>query len=166
MRHLLLSSRCLQGRPPGPDTKRLLGRHRCVTHLSDTVTVAHISERLDASLELMTRGANPQRGGRVLVVGDATTVAELIRCNVVEEGCEVFSAGSDAEALERVREVRPDVVVVDSRVPRLDGWEVCRRLKADPATRTIAVIMIAGRVEDGDKALGFEGGADAVVILP
>src|SRR5213079_373707 len=85
--HLLLSSRCLQGRPPGPDTKRLLGRHRYVTHLSDTVTVAHISERLDASLELMTRGANPQRGGRVLVVGDETAVAELIRCNVVEEGC-------------------------------------------------------------------------------
>jgi two-component system alkaline phosphatase synthesis response regulator PhoP len=51
-------------------------------------------------------------------------------------------------------------------VPQLNGWEVCRRLKQDPATRAIPVIMVTGRVEEGDKVLGFEMGADDYVTKP
>ena len=120
-------------------------------------------ERLDAMLDPMTqsppRNASPQRRGRVLVVEDEPDVAELIRYNLVKEGWEVLTASSGAEALKRVREAHPDVVLLDIMVPHLNGWEVCRRLKEDPETRAIPVIMVTGRVEEGDKVLGFELGA-------
>jgi len=112
------------------------------------------------------RSASPQRRGRVLVVEDEPDVAELIRYNLVKEGWEVLTASSGAEALKRVREARPDVVLLDIMVPQLNGWEVCRRLKEDPETRAIPVIMVTGRVEEGDKVLGFELGADDYVTKP
>ena len=127
-------------------------------------------ERLDAMLDPMTqsppRNASPQRRGRVLVVEDEPDVAELIRYNLVKEGWEVLTASSGAEALKRVREAHPDVVLLDIMVPHLNGWEVCRRLKEDPETRAIPVIMVTGRVEEGDKVLGFELGADDYVTKP
>jgi DNA-binding response OmpR family regulator len=132
--------------------------------------VGRASERLDALLDPMTqsppRGVNPQRRGRVLVVEDEPDVAELIRYNLVKEGWDVLTASSGAEALKRVRESRPDVVLLDIMVPQLNGWEVCRRLKEDPETRAIPVIMVTGRVEEGDKVLGFELGADDYVTKP
>src|SRR5256712_10313162 len=112
------------------------------------------------------RSASPQRRGRVLVVEDEPDVAELIRYNLVKEGWEVITAGSGADALKRVRDARPDVVLLDIMVPQLNGWEVCRRLKEDPDTRAIPVIMVTGRVEEGDKVLGFELGADDYVTKP
>ncbi|PYN01668.1 MAG: DNA-binding response regulator [Candidatus Rokuibacteriota bacterium] len=112
------------------------------------------------------RNASPQRRGRVLVVEDEPDVAELIRYNLVKEGWEVLTASSGAEALKRVREAHPDVVLLDIMVPHLNGWEVCRRLKEDPETRGIPVIMVTGRVEEGDKVLGFELGADDYVTKP
>ncbi|OLB41952.1 MAG: hypothetical protein AUI04_05935 [Candidatus Rokubacteria bacterium 13_2_20CM_2_64_8] len=112
------------------------------------------------------RNASPQRRGRVLVVEDEPDVAELIRYNLVKEGWEVLTASSGAEALKRVREAHPDVVLLDIMVPHLNGWEVCRRLKEDPETRAIPVIMVTGRVEEGDKVLGFELGADDYVTKP
>jgi two-component system, OmpR family, alkaline phosphatase synthesis response regulator PhoP len=127
-------------------------------------------ERLEAPFDPMTPGparpSIPQRRGRVLVVEDEPDVAELIRYNLVKEGWEVLTAGSGAEALKRAREARPDVVLLDIMVPQLNGWEVCRRLKEDPETRPIPVIMVTGRVEEGDKVLGFELGADDYVTKP
>ncbi len=127
-------------------------------------------ERLDAPFDPVTpslpRGGSPQRRGRVLVVEDEPDVAELIRYNLVKEGWEVLTAGSGADALKRVRDARPDVVLLDIMVPQLNGWEVCRRLKEDPETRAIPVIMVTGRVEEGDKVLGFELGADDYVTKP
>ena len=114
---------------------------------------------LDPMTQSPPRNASPQRRGRVLVVEDEPDVAELIRYNLVKEGWEVLTASSGAEALKRVREAHPDVVLLDIMVPHLNGWEVCRRLKEDPETRAIPVIMVTGRVEEGDKVLGFELGA-------
>ena len=61
---------------------------------------------------------------------------------------------------------RPDVMLLDIMVPQVNGWEVCRRLKQDPATRAVPVIMVTGRAEEGDKVLGFELGADDYVTKP
>src|SRR5207244_2938281 len=149
------------------DAKGLRDRHRPVTRAGDTPPVGRAIERLDAMLDPMTqsppRNASPQRRGRVLVVEDEPDVAELIRYNLVKEGWEVLTASSGAEALKRVREAHPDVVLLDIMVPHLNGWEVCRRLKEDPETRAIPVIMVTGRVEEGDKVLGFELGADELL---
>jgi DNA-binding response OmpR family regulator len=100
------------------------------------------------------------------VVEDEQDVAELIRFNLGREGYDVRVALNGAEALRQVREFRPEVVLLDIMVPQLNGWEVCRRLKSEPETRTVPVIMVTGRVEEGDKVLGFELGADDYVTKP
>jgi two-component system alkaline phosphatase synthesis response regulator PhoP len=104
--------------------------------------------------------------GRVLVVEDERDVAELIRYNLGKEGYDVVVTGSGTDAVKQAREARPDIVLLDIMVPHLNGWEVCRRLKQDADTRAIPVIMVTGRVEEGDKILGFEMGADDYVTKP
>jgi DNA-binding response OmpR family regulator len=112
-------------------------------------------------------GAAPgQPLGRVLVVEDEQDVAELIRYNLSKEGYEVRLSGNGADALRQAREARPELILLDIMVPQLNGWEVCRRLKQDPETRGIPVIMVTGRAEEGDKVLGFEMGADDYVTKP
>ena len=102
----------------------------------------------------------------MLIVEDEPDVAELIRYNLVKEGYEVVTASSGTDALKRARDAQPEVILLDIMVPQLNGWEVCRRLKAEADTRGIPVIMVTGRVEEGDKVLGFEMGADDYVTKP
>jgi DNA-binding response OmpR family regulator len=109
---------------------------------------------------------SPARLGRILVVEDEQDVAELVRYHLSKEGYDVRVSGNGADALRQVREVRPELVLLDIMVPQLNGWEVCRRLKQDPQTRGTSVIMVTGRVEEGDKVLGFEMGADDYVTKP
>jgi phosphate regulon transcriptional regulator PhoB len=104
--------------------------------------------------------------GKVLVVEDERDVAELIRFNLTREGYEVVVAPTGGDALKHVRESRPDIILLDIMVPQLNGWEVCRRLKQDAETGAIPIIMVTGRVEEGDKVLGFEMGADDYVTKP
>src|SRR5262245_19449965 len=106
------------------------------------------------------------RLGRVLVVEDEQDVAELIRYNLAKEGYDVRVSANGADALRQARESRPELILLDIMVPQLNGWEVCRRLKQDPETRAIPVIMVTGRAEEGDKVLGFEMGADDYVTKP
>jgi len=104
--------------------------------------------------------------GRILVVEDEQDVAELLRYHLGKEGYEVVVAGNGTDAVKRARDVRPELILLDIMVPQLNGWEVCRRLKADEETRAIPIIMVTGRVEEGDKVLGFELGADDYVTKP
>jgi DNA-binding response OmpR family regulator len=106
------------------------------------------------------------RHGRVLLVEDEQDVAELMRFNLAREGYDVRVAVTGTDALRQVRDFRPDVILLDIMVPQLNGWEVCRRLKEEPETRAVPVIMVTGRVEEGDKILGFELGADDYVTKP
>jgi two-component system alkaline phosphatase synthesis response regulator PhoP len=114
----------------------------------------------------MKTAAAARQVGRVLVVEDERDVAELIRYNLTREGYDVVVAPTGTDALKQARELRPDLVLLDIMVPQLNGWEVCRRLKQDAETRHIPVIMVTGRVEEGDKVLGFEMGADDYVTKP
>jgi two-component system alkaline phosphatase synthesis response regulator PhoP len=103
---------------------------------------------------------------RVLVAEDEPDVAELIRYTLAREGFEVVIAANGAEALRQARESRPDLVLLDLMLPQVNGWELCRRLKQDPATRALPVIMLTARAEEADKVLGFELGADDYVTKP
>ena len=114
----------------------------------------------------MKTAAARQQQGRVLVVEDERDVADLIRYNLTKEGYDVVVAPTGSDALKQAREVHPDLVLLDIMVPQLNGWEVCRRLKQDVETKNIPVIMVTGRVEEGDKVLGFEMGADDYVTKP
>jgi DNA-binding response OmpR family regulator len=104
--------------------------------------------------------------GRILVVEDEADVAELLRYHLGKEGYEVVIAPTGTEAVKRARELRPELILLDLMVPQLNGWEVCRRLKAETDTRAIPIIMVTGRAEEGDKVLGFELGADDYVTKP
>jgi two-component system alkaline phosphatase synthesis response regulator PhoP len=107
-----------------------------------------------------------QVAGRVVVAEDERDVAELIRHTLTRERYEVVVAATGTEALRQARELKPDLILLDLMIPQLNGWEVCRRLKQDAATRAIPVIMVTARVEEGDKVLGFELGADDYVTKP
>ena len=114
----------------------------------------------------VTGPADAPRPGRVLVIEDEQDVAELIRYNLAKEGYEVRVVANGVDGLKQARESRPDMILLDIMVPQLNGWEVCRRLKQEPDTREVPVIMVTGRVEEGDKVLGFEMGADDYVTKP
>jgi phosphate regulon transcriptional regulator PhoB len=111
-------------------------------------------------------GSGEGRAGKVLVVEDEADVAEMIRYSLGREGYEVRLAATGTDALRQVKEVRPDLILLDIMVPHLTGWEICRRLRQDRETQAIPVIMVTGRVEEGDKVLGFEMGADDYVTKP
>ena len=106
----------------------------------------------------------PQR--RVLVAEDEQDVAELIRYHLTKDGYDVVLAKTGAEALRRARDDKPALILLDIMIPQMNGWEVCRCLKRDAETADIPVIMVSGRVEEGDKVLGFELGADDYVTKP
>jgi len=102
----------------------------------------------------------------VLLVEDEPDVAEIVRVNLVREGYEVVLAEEGKDALARARDARPDVILLDVILPGLHGWDVCRQLKQDPAVRAIPVIMVTARVDEKDRVLGFELGADDYVTKP
>jgi two-component system alkaline phosphatase synthesis response regulator PhoP len=111
-------------------------------------------------------GAGRRPAIRVLVAEDERDVAELIRYTLAREGFEVVVASNGSDALRQARESRPDLMLLDLMLPQVNGWELCRRLKQDPATRALPVIMLTARAEEGDKVLGFELGADDYVTKP
>ena len=99
----------------------------------------------------------------VLVVDDERNITELVRMYLRADGFRVETASSGEQALEKVRSSCPDVVVLDLMMPGLDGWEVCRRLRASANT---PIIMLTARTDDVDKIVGLELGADDYVTKP
>jgi len=104
--------------------------------------------------------------GRILIIEDERDVAELMRYHVMKEGYEATVASKGIDGIRLVKELRPDLILLDIMVPELNGWEICRRLKQDPETVGIPVVIVTGRVEEGDKVLGLEMGADDYVTKP
>jgi phosphate transport system substrate-binding protein len=84
-----------------------------------------------------------RRVGRVLVAEDEHDVAELIRYHLTKDGYEVVLAKTGAEALKRAHDEKPDLILLDIMIPQMNGWEVCRCLKREPATADIPVIMLS-----------------------
>ena len=104
---------------------------------------------------------------RVLVVEDEIDVANLVK-HALERGgdAKVEVATSGAGALELVTRSAPDLVVLDLNLPGVDGTEVCRLLRARPATSTLPIIMLTARTEESDRVLGLDLGADDYITKP
>jgi DNA-binding response OmpR family regulator len=103
---------------------------------------------------------------RVLIVDDDRVIQQLLEVNLELEGYDVQKASNGEEALEKVRSFDPDLVLLDVMMPKLDGREVCRRIKADPDTAGIPVIFLSARAQDMDVNSGLELGASAYITKP
>src|SRR5262249_27114595 len=103
---------------------------------------------------------------RVLVVDDEKDILELVRYHAQKQGFECLAAREGATALRLAREHRPDGVILDLMLPGLDGLEVCRQLRQDPATRRLPIIMLTAKAEEVDRVVGLELGADDYVVKP
>ena len=103
---------------------------------------------------------------RILVVDDEEDLLELLRYNLTKEGYVVDCVASGEEALKEVRRQLPDLIVLDLMLPAVDGLEVCRRLKGDPKTRDVPIVMLTAKSEESDMVAGLERGADDYVAKP
>lgn len=103
---------------------------------------------------------------RILVVDDDKEIARLLRGYLEQAGYVVGVAHDGATALAMMRDLRPDLLLLDLMLPDTDGWEVTRRVRSDAALAATPIIMLTARVEDTDKILGLELGADDYVTKP
>jgi len=102
----------------------------------------------------------------VLVVDDNAQNVELMQAYLESLNCVVHTAVDGVDALENVPKVRPDLILLDIMMPRMSGFEVCRRLKADPKTREIPILMVTALNELGDIERGVESGTDDFLTKP
>ena len=102
----------------------------------------------------------------VLVVEEESALVTLLRYNLEREGFRVGEARDGEEALLMAREQKPDLVLLDWMLPLLSGLEVCRQMRRMPETKTVPIIMLTARGEEGDKLRGLDSGADDYVTKP
>jgi len=103
---------------------------------------------------------------KILVVDDEKELVKLVTFNLSIAGYNVLSAKNGIEALEISEQENPDLIILDIMLPRIDGWEVCRRLRQNPHTTNIPIIMLSALSEVNDKLKGFDLGIDDYVTKP
>jgi len=104
--------------------------------------------------------------GKILVVDDEIYIVHILDFSLGMEGYEVLTALDGEQALEKARAEHPDLVVLDIMMPKLDGYETCKMLKADPKTKDIPVILLSAKGRNVDQKVGFEVGADDYITKP
>jgi two-component system alkaline phosphatase synthesis response regulator PhoP len=105
-------------------------------------------------------------GQRILVVDDDKQIVRLARSFLEQSGYTVLVAYDGETAMQTIRSEHPDLVVLDLMLPTPDGWEITRKVRADQHLATIPILMLTARVEDSDKIMGLELGADDYLTKP
>jgi DNA-binding response OmpR family regulator len=113
------------------------------------------------SLIVLTGGK--MSGNKVLVVEDDQTLLEVLKYNLIKEGYSILTATDGVQALDAARSQRPDIIVLDVMLPKLDGFEVCRILRKE---MTVPILMLTAKVGETDKVVGLELGADDYMTKP
>ncbi len=103
---------------------------------------------------------------RILVIEDEPDILEVMQYNLEREGHKVIACRDGEQGLSRIRTDNPDLVVLDLMLPGMDGVEVCRKVKADPVTCEIPIIMVTAKGEESDIVLGLGVGADDYITKP
>jgi len=103
---------------------------------------------------------------RILVVDDDKKIVRLVRSYLEQASFEVLTAYDGETALYTIRRDRPDLVVLDLMLPDRDGWEITRLIRSDPTLARLPIVMLTARVEDTDKIIGLELGADDYIAKP
>ncbi|HEY7326396.1 MAG TPA: response regulator [Gemmataceae bacterium] len=107
-----------------------------------------------------------QSSPRILIADDDPLGAELLEAYLSEIACELRTTSDGEQTLELVASWRPDLILLDVMMPRISGFEVCKRLRGDPATRDIAIIMITALDQPSDMDRAVEAGTDDFVSKP
>lgn len=102
----------------------------------------------------------------ILVVEDEAPLVTLLRYNLEKQGFRVEDVGDGSEALTRITEAPPDLLLLDWMLPTMSGIEVCRQVRRRPATRTLPIIMLTARAEEQDAVRGLDTGADDYITKP
>ena len=103
---------------------------------------------------------------KILAVDDERHIVRLIQVNLERSGYQVVTAFDGAEALKKVEAERPDLIVLDVMMPKMDGFEVLKRLQANPETRDIPIIMLTAKAQDADVFRGWSSGVSAYLTKP
>ena len=103
---------------------------------------------------------------KILVVDDEEDIRELVQLNLARENCEVLTCETGEQALDIARSKLPNAIILDLMLPGIDGLEVCRKLKADPKTAGIPIVMLTAKGEEADIVTGLELGADDYITKP
>ncbi|MBU1912597.1 MAG: response regulator [Candidatus Omnitrophica bacterium] len=103
---------------------------------------------------------------RILVVDDEEDILNVLRFRLEANNYEVLVASDGQEGLNKARSEKPDLMILDLMLPKLDGYKVCRMLKFDEAYKSIPIIIFTARVQKKDGELGMEMGADAYIPKP
>ena len=116
-------------------------------------------------------GISPQRGGqaakrKILLVEDEPNVIELMTIFLSRRGYEVANVIEGTEVLDKVRSLKPDMIILDIMIPKLNGFEVCSRLKSDPELRNIPVMILSALVQKNEIEMGIRMGADMYMTKP
>jgi two-component system phosphate regulon response regulator PhoB len=109
---------------------------------------------------------NEQNKPYILIVEDEAPLVTLLRYNLEKQGFRVEDAGDGGEALAKITEAPPDLLLLDWMLPTLSGIELCRQLRRRPATRQLPIIMLTARAEDQDAVRGLDTGADDFITKP
>src|SRR4051794_40218058 len=103
---------------------------------------------------------------RILVVDDDRSIVKVVRGYLEQAGCEVLPAYEGETALHLLRSEKPDLLVLDLMLPDRDGWDITRLIRADASLAAMPIIMLTARIEDTDKIVGLEMGADDYITKP
>lgn len=103
---------------------------------------------------------------KILAVDDEKHIVRLVQVNLERAGYEVVTANDGKEALQKVQEEKPDLVVLDVMMPYMDGFEVLQNLRRNPSTREIPVIMLTAKAQDADVFKGWQSGVDCYLTKP
>jgi len=110
--------------------------------------------------------ATDERAAHILVVDDLAANIDVLESLLTLDGYRVTTAEDGERALAEVAKERPDLVLLDIRMPKVDGYEVCRRLKSDPSTRLVPVVLVTGLTDTDSRIRGLEVGADDFMSKP
>jgi len=103
---------------------------------------------------------------KILVVDDEEHIVMILKDSLEFSGFQVVTALDGQQAMESVEKERPDLIVLDIGMPKLDGWEVCRRLKSNEATQPIPIIILTAYAQTSDQRKGMQLGADRFITKP
>lgn len=103
---------------------------------------------------------------KILLVDDERQLVDLVKTRLEVSGYEVICAYDGREALDKAYNEKPDLIILDLMLPKIDGYKVCRMLKFNEKYKNTPIIMFTARIQESDRKLGFEVGADAYIVKP